>query len=115
MLYIENAVLSAKKNLLGQLSIQRREMTKWRRTSVLSDRRTVMLGEELMRFVDYNEDGCRKHRYRILGTRVSRKIYLRARGMHHGHSSCDNVENDIFSKDRFLLSLESDLRSRTIN
>ena len=74
-------------------------MTKWRRTSVLSDRRTVMLGEELMRFVDYNEDGCRKHRYRILGTRVSRKIYLRARGMHH--SSCDEVENDIFAKTDF--------------
>ena len=54
-------------------------MTKWRRTSVLSDRRTVMLGEELMRFVDYNEDGCRKHRYRIHGTQVYRKFYLRAR------------------------------------
>ena len=45
---------------------------------MLSDRRTVMLGEELMRFVDYNEDGCRKHRYRIHGTQVCRKFYLRA-------------------------------------
>ena len=88
---IANTVLSAKKNLLGQLSTRRREMTKWRRTSVLSDGRTVMLGEELMRFVDYNEDGCRKHRYRILGTRVSRKIYLRARGMHHSRFENDQL------------------------
>ena len=61
-------------------------MTTWWGTSVSSDRQTVMLGEELMRFVDYNEDGCRKHRYRILGTQECRNFYLRARGMHHSRT-----------------------------
>jgi hypothetical protein len=30
-----------------------------------------------LKFVGYNEDGCRKHRYRILGTQVRRNFYLR--------------------------------------
>ena len=103
--------LKCQDKFVGRVEDLEREMTKWWGTSVSNDKRTVMLGEELMKFVDWNEDGSRKQRYRILGEEVCRNFYLRARGMHH--STCDKIETDIFCKDRSLLSLGSDLR--TIN
>ena len=86
-----------------------KEMNRWWGANVDNPTRSVMLGEELMKYCEWDENGKRTQHYRISGVEVCKNFYLRCRGIHQ--STCEKVERDIFCADTSLLSLSSDRRT----